>query len=405
MKRYVLSDFQFMPTLRIANTLTASLVGVAIALVTVALALFGAIDFKVALCVLVIDSVSMAPLIAGRSITFVVVGVARDLRTRALGTSRNARRRRYENVVRSTTLAPVTGYVYGSCDVRDGNCRFDAECVTLPIVVRFETKRPSQLTLDDEEDRLISASRWLDKLVDLCDKGVSKLRIVHQRDETKPNSGVSSYVVVSLKSRNPMARDRCEEELTKIMARNPEVAKFRSLSHREVESFCVEHFFEAKNSSNIRFRLTSWTVRSGSFQLWGVTDFGRFSGGYGEIFSLFEKIRAIRMIIVEVAPINQQRFSANIRSRRSRVDAKVLWRSNRGFSGSLTLAKAAKAVSEAEGDVANGVKGANFAFYLVTNRSLSSDVANKAKGECSIRLHGFPGVVRDAWEHVNPVVV
>ncbi|MDA8196377.1 MAG: hypothetical protein M0019_04065 [Actinomycetota bacterium] len=405
MKRYLLSDFQFAPSLRIANTPFSAMVGSAISIAICASVLFGLLNIKIGLLTLILVAFLMAPLISGRSVVFVTLGMSRGFCRRLFGKGRKPTIRRFDAFEVKSVAEPSSRGFDLSNAKRSVVEYYEREGGVAPIVIRLSSKRPAQLSFEDEESRFTHTSLWLDKLVELAEGEISKLRIVHTRDEMTQNSGVQTFLVAGLRVANMEARSRCEYAIIKIMAANPEIANFTSLSCYEAALFCAEQFFEFKGSPNIRYRTDAMVVRNGSYQIWGITDFGRFSGGFGEIFVLFAKIAPLRMVIIEISPLNQQLYAANIRATRSRIDAKALWRNSRGYSNSISVAKASKAISEAETDVANNVRGANFAFFLVVNKANGRGITTQAKRECAVRLHGFVGVVEETWNHVNPMVV
>lgn len=405
MKRYVLSDFQFMPRLRVANTYTVALIGCSVLTVFTILTLFGVMNVDYGAISIVLSFVFMTPIFQGRSPSFVMVGACREFMRRLLrrlGQPRLDRFAASDEESKSNFRESVSKFSLRA--EGEGEYPRPFHCARL-IVIQLEAMRPPQLNFDDEEERFIVTAKWLDSIVDLVDVDIAKLRIVFSRDESVLLSAIRSYLVASVKSNDFAVRRRCEDDLIKIMSTNSEFASFALLNSAEIAAFCSVQFFLDEGSKDIRFMNNSLVVRGGSYQLWGITDFGRFSGGFGEIFSVFAKISSVRALIIEIVPISQQRYASSIRARRSRIDAKVLWRNSKGYSRSLVLVKAANAVAEAEVDISNNVKGASFAFYLITNRSNSINVPLSARSDCSIRLHGFTGDVRATWEHVNPVVV
>ncbi len=405
MRRYVLSDFQFMPRLRVANTNTVARTGCSVLTVLTTLILFGVLNVDYGAISVILCLAFMTPIFQGRSPSFVIVGSCREFMRhllRRLGQPRLDRFAAIDEEAISNFKEKVSKVSFRAESEGDHLRLFHCERL---IVIRLEAKRPPQLNFDDEEERFLVTARWLDSLVDLVDVDIAKLRIVHSRDESILRSAIRSYLVASVKSNDIAVRRRCEDELIKIMSANSEFARFVLLDSTEIAAFCFDQFYFGKASTDIRYMNNSLVVRGGSYQLWGITDFGRFSGGFGEIFSVFAKISSVRALIIEIVPISQQRYSSSIRAQRSRIDAKVLWRNSKGFSRSLLLAKATKALAEAEVDISNNVKGANFSFYLIANRANSVNVPLSARSDCSIRIHGFTGVVRETWEHINPVVV
>ncbi|MDA8278609.1 MAG: hypothetical protein M0Z45_10535 [Actinomycetota bacterium] len=405
MRRYVLSDFQFATRIRVANTnLLATLVAAFAGLIAV-LTLFGVVNLGLGLALIATSVALMAPIYQGRSTQFIASGLLCSTARSLICSFKEPNLERFvANDCKRRASQSRRLFAPGRRFRGKANC-FAAEDRRGLIVIRFQAKRPPQLLFDDEKERFMATAQWIERLLEITSREGAKLRIIHSRDETLPRSGIRSHLVASFSGHDREFIGGIEGDLIRTMASNLEIASFKVLNRQEIALFCSEHFFEEGDSRGIRYRINAIVVRGGRYQLWGVTDFGRFSGGFGEIFSLFAKISSIRALIIELSSVNQQRYAASIRARRSRIDAKVLWRNSKGFSRSMALIKSARALEEAEADLSNEVLGANFAFYLVANSSFETNVSVSAKADCSIRLHGFAGTLRETWEHINPVAV